>query len=628
MTSIKHLENYEKVNYHILNPKAILMGQMYGDFDPQTTEWQDGILAKIIQDCAKDESPEKHWVMFDGPVDAIWIENMNTVLDDNKKLCLNSGQIITLTDRMTMMFEVEDLSVASPATVSRCGMVYMEPGALGNGPLIKSWLTTLPESFKLRKQLIPTIEKLFDKHMEEMLKFVRKNCYEPVVTVDNNLVESCTRLLDCYFADYIESETRKVTDADVEDLEHSIEQLFVFALTWSIGSTANLEGREKFDSKLRSIMSSKVEMPEEGLVYDYMWKKETKEWVTWTLTQPDFRVDNKVSYGEIVVPTFDSIRMQYLKRLLILNKKHVLCPGPTGTGKTVNTQIMLSTQMPEEYQYIPITFSAQTSANQTQDALDEKFEKRRKGIYGPPTGKRFVIFIDDLNMPKKEVYGAQPPIEILRQWLDHQGWYDRTQKEKPFMKVEDIILISAMGPPGGGKSVITQRMQRHFNILTYTDLGGESVTMIFKKILSAFISNYSAVVGDAVDQLVASTQLVYKGVADNLKPTPKKSHYTFNLRDISKIFQGVCSADPKRTQQKVELIRIWVHENQRVFGDRMINNEDIEVLLNLLMTEAEKFSLKRDDIFNVERIIFGDYINGMDGENRPYVQIDDINLMI
>lgn len=196
------------------------------------------------------------------------------------------------------------------------------------------------------------------------------------------------------------------------------------------------------------------------------------------------------------------------------------------------------------------------------------------------------------------------------------------------MKVEDIILISAMGPPGGGKSVITQRMQRHFNILTYTDLGGESVTMIFKKILSAFIGNYSAVVGDSVDQLVASTRLVYKGVADNLKPTPKKSHYTFNLRDISKIFQGVCSADPKRTQQKVELIRIWVHENQRVFGDRMINNEDREVLLNLLMTEAEKFSLKRDDIFNVERIIFGDYINGMDGENRPYVQIDDINLMI
>ena len=62
--------------------------------------------------------------------------------------------------------------------------------------------------------------------------------------------------------------------------------------------------------------------------------------------------------------------------------------------------------MTEDFQCIPITFSAQTSANQTQDALDEKFEKRRKGIYGPPSGKKYCIFIDDLNMPKKEFYGA------------------------------------------------------------------------------------------------------------------------------------------------------------------------------------------------------------------------------
>lgn len=126
----------------------------------------------------------------------------------------------------------------------------------------------------------------------------------------------------------------------------------------------------------------------------------------WTEIVDDYHVDNKMSYGEIVIPTFDSIRMQYLKRLLLLHKYHVQCPGPTGTGKTVNINILLATMLPEEYQYIPITFSAQTSANQTQEALDEKFEKRRKGVYGPPTGKRFVIFVDDMNMPKKETYGA------------------------------------------------------------------------------------------------------------------------------------------------------------------------------------------------------------------------------
>ena len=89
-----------------------------------------------------------------------------------------------------------------------------------------------------------------------------------------------------------------------------------------------------------------------------MWDKTKKEWVIWTLTCQEYFVDNKMMYSEIVVPTFDSIRMQYLTRILVLNKKHVLCPGPTGTGKTVNIQIMLAEQMPEDYQYIPITFSA------------------------------------------------------------------------------------------------------------------------------------------------------------------------------------------------------------------------------------------------------------------------------
>jgi len=98
--------------------------------------------------------------------------------------------------------------------------------------------------------------------------------------------------------------------------------------------------------------------------------------------------------------------------------------------------------------------------------------------------------VDDLNMPKKETYGAQPPLELLRQWMDHSGWYERKSKEKQFVKIEDIILMSAMGPPGGGRSKITPRLKRHYNILTYTLLGKDSVDIMFKTICRHFLRDF------------------------------------------------------------------------------------------------------------------------------------------
>lgn len=136
---------------------------------------------------------------------------MNTVLDDNKKLCLTNGSMIGLTSRMTIMFEVEDLEVASPATVSRCGMIYMEPEGIGIKANYLSWMKSVPPSFSFRKTTLPMLEALYDKYVEDLVYFVRFEVKEPVKTVDNNLVGSLCRILDCFFWNYRDTETTTVS---------------------------------------------------------------------------------------------------------------------------------------------------------------------------------------------------------------------------------------------------------------------------------------------------------------------------------------------------------------------------------------------------------------------------------
>ena len=233
-------------------------------------------------------------------------------------------------------------------------------------------------------------------------------------------------------------------------------------------------------------------------------------------------------------------------------------------------------------------------------------------------------------MPKKEEYGAQPPLELLRQFLDHGGWYDRKAKEKPFNRLVDIVLVAAMGPPGGGRSVITPRIQRHFNVLTYTDLQYSSIEVIFNTIIKAFYARFASEVRDSVAEVVSMTLRVYDQVLNGpLKPTPNKSHYTFNLREISRIAQGLCIADSRSCGTIPEVVRLWVHECTRVFGDRLIDEKDRSWLGKLLAEEGlNTFKLEEAQLFNAKRLVYGDYMDGLDVEPRVYRQVVDVQILV
>ena len=128
------------INTYVINPKALNPEELFGSYVMATNEWIDGVLASIFKSCSEHSNSEVlKWIVLDGPVDPLWIESMNSVMDDNKILTLANGDRIPLTASMSLLFEVENLLVASPATVSRAGMVFIENNNAWKS-MLSSWL--------------------------------------------------------------------------------------------------------------------------------------------------------------------------------------------------------------------------------------------------------------------------------------------------------------------------------------------------------------------------------------------------------------------------------------------------------------------------------------------------------
>ncbi|KAE9216083.1 Dynein heavy chain 6, axonemal [Phytophthora fragariae] len=248
---------YKEVQRLTLNPKSISAGQLYGEFNLLTNEWTDGLVPKLVRQCVQEaaESDNRNWVVFDGPVDAVWIENMNTVLDDNKTLCLSNSERIKLPHTLHMMFEVQDLRVASPATVSRCGMVYMEQVHVGMASLARTWkVTTLEPILSTFPELCDMLLLLIETHVPVAIAFVRENCREKVPSNNHNLMQSCLNLLASCLASGV------VQNAGANNLAGLVRMYFVFAVTWSVGANIDDASRPKFNDlcmgQFRSLIDS------------------------------------------------------------------------------------------------------------------------------------------------------------------------------------------------------------------------------------------------------------------------------------------------------------------------------------------------------------------------------------
>jgi len=196
----------QPVHLSVINPKVLSVGELYGNFNPSTDEWSDGIAAHLIREATRPSSEytyHNQWINFDGPIDPLWVENLNTVLDDNKMLCLASGERIKLPEVMRLLFEVNDLNAASPATVSRLGVVYVPPSITKIESIYESWCTknmTARSGFSEIEHA--RLVENFTRLAQPCAEFLRSRCTELIPTSDIGCVTGQCKILEAFFAKF------------------------------------------------------------------------------------------------------------------------------------------------------------------------------------------------------------------------------------------------------------------------------------------------------------------------------------------------------------------------------------------------------------------------------------------
>ncbi|XP_076453104.1 dynein axonemal heavy chain 10-like [Babylonia areolata] len=609
-----------------INPKDRSVIELYGILDPATRDWTDGLLSNIFREINKPtDKNERKYIVYDGDVDALWVENMNSVMDDNRLLTLANGERIRLQKHCAMLFEVFDLQYASPATISRCGMVYVDPKNLGYKPYWQKWVAA-----RSNKQEREDLNRLYEKYVPLLIDMVVEGIQDgrqgekmkTIIPLTNlNMVTQLCMMLNALLV-------KEVPEPD------ELEAYFLQALYWSVGAALLEDGRSKFDAYTKYLASANMlqdegavagpgELPGYASLYEFFWDGEAKKWVPWSKLVPKYIHSPEAKFYEILVPTVDTVRATWLLQLMVGIKRPVVLIGETGTSKTATTSNFLRQMDPEAHLLLNMNFSSRTTSLDVQRNLEANVEKRTKDTYGPPPGKRLIIFVDDMNMPQVDTYGTQQPIALLKLLLERGGVYDRG-KDLNWKNMKDIGYIAAMGKAGGGRNETDPRFVSLFSVFNMTFPDDESLFKIYNSILTGHLTPFPNEVQNLASTITKMTMELYSMTVKDLPPTPSKFHYIFNLRDLSRIYNGLCLSTPDRFSKPEQFLRLWRNEAMRVISDRLINDTDKEYISKTLRGLLEENFKPHVEFVDRNPILFGDFRTALEeAEPRLYEDVQD-----
>uniref|UniRef100_A0A8C5Q446 AAA+ ATPase domain-containing protein n=1 Tax=Leptobrachium leishanense TaxID=445787 RepID=A0A8C5Q446_9ANUR len=657
LKALERLEGVEGVS-HIIDPKAISKDHLYGTLDPNTREWTDGLFTHVLRkiiDNVRGELQKRQWIIFDGDVDPEWVENLNSVLDDNKLLTLPNGERLSLPPNVRIMFEVQDLKYATLATVSRCGMVWFSEDVLSTDMIFNNFLARvrsipLDEGEDEAQRMRKGNEDEGDESSSPMLQIQRDaaTVLQPYFTSNGLVIKALehafklehimdlTRLrcLGSLFS-MLHQACRNIAlynnnhpdfPMPVEQLERYIQRYLIYAVLWSFSGDGRLKMRAELGEYIRRITTIPLPTAPNIPIIDYE-VSINGEWVPWQAKVPQIEVEtHKVAAPDVVVPTLDTVRHEALLYTWLAEHKPLVLCGPPGSGKTMT--LFSALRALPDMEVVGLNFSSATTPELLLKTFDHYCEYRRtpNGVVLAPVqlGKWLVLFCDEINLPDMDKYGTQRVISFIRQMVEHGGFY-RTS-DQTWVKLERIQFVGACNPPTDpGRKPLSHRFLRHIPVVYVDYPGPASLTQIygtFNRAMLRLIPSLRTYAEPLTAAMVEFYTMSQERFTQDTQP-----HYIYSPREMTRWVRGIFEAlRPLETLSVEGLIRIWAHEALRLFQDRLVEDEerrwtdeniDMVALKHFPNVEKEK-ALNRPILYS--NWLSKDYIPVEQEELRDYVK--------
>ena len=597
LQALQRVEGVEGV-CHIIDSKVMSKEALYGSLDSTTREWTDGLFTSILRkivDNLRNEDSKRHWIVFDGDVDPEWVENLNSVLDDNKLLTLPNGERLNLPPNVRILFEVENLKYATLATVSRCGMVWFSNDTVTSDMLLLHYLeglrTTAFEELdeeaggQISAKTLPLQQQVADllQHYLENGDLLQ-NALREAQKFRHIMEFTEIRVLNTLFS-LLNKACRTVIEYDMhhedfplgpEQVESFTSKKMLLALVWGLVGDCPLRerrtfgeyvtGQTTFDTPLLSEASSLI---------DYDVSLPAAEWTAWQSQVPNVEINtHSVTQTDVVIPTLDTVRHEDILYSWLAEHKPLILCGPPGSGKTM-TLFSALRNLPN-MEVVGLNFSSATTPDLLIKTFDQYCEYRKtlNGVVMSPTqiGRWLVFFCDEINLPAPDTYGTQRAISFLRQLVEQNGFWRAS--DKTWVTLERIQFVGACNPPtDAGRTPMGARFLRHAPLIMVDYPGELSLQQIYGTFNNAVLKIIPSLRGYA-DALTNSMVQLYS--ESQARFTPKiQPHYVYSPRELTRWVRGIYEAIKPLENLSVEgLVRLWAHEALRLFQDRLVADEE------------------------------------------------------